>query len=105
MSSSRDALINRDIFYRFYAADSSYFSAKVRPALRYKRIPYVELLPTPDAYRKVIMARTGLGYIPILITPDDETWQDTSDILDALERRFPAPPLYPDSGVLRVIAY
>jgi len=51
------------------------------------------------------MARTGLGYIPILITPDDETWQDTSDILDALERRFPAPPLYPDSGVLRVIAY
>jgi glutathione S-transferase len=105
MPVSRDASINRDVFYRFYAAESSYFSAKVRPALRYKRVPFVELLPTPDVYRKVIMPRTGLGFIPILVTPDDETWQDTSDILDALERRFPDPPLYPDSAVLRVIGY
>ena len=31
--------------YRFYGAEISYFSAKVRPALRYKGIHYVELLP------------------------------------------------------------
>ena len=30
---------DRDVFYRFYASEFSYFSAKVRPALRYKRIP------------------------------------------------------------------
>jgi len=97
--------INRDVFYRFYAAEMSYFSAKVRPALRYKRIPYVEILPTPAVYRTVIVPRTGLAFIPVLETPDDETWQDTSDILDALEQRFPAPPLYPDAGVLRLLAY
>jgi glutathione S-transferase len=95
----------RDTFYRFYASEYSYFSAKLRPALRYKRVPYVELLATPAAYKNVIMSRTGLGFIPVLVTPDDETWQDTSDMLDALERRFPLPPLYPNHAVLRVLAY
>lgn len=90
--------------YRFYAAEPSYFSAKVRPALRYKRLPFTELLPTPAAYRDVIVPRTGLAFIPILITPEDETWQDTSDILDRLEARFPEPPLYPATPVQRVVA-
>ena len=36
--------------------------------------------------------------IPTVVTPEDETWQDTSDILDALERRFPDPPLIADDA-------
>lgn len=92
-------------FYRFYASEVSYFSAKVRPALRSKRIPYIELLATPEAYRQVIRPRTGLGFIPVIVTPEDETLQDTSEILDALEQRFPEPPLYPDAAVLRLAAY
>jgi glutathione S-transferase len=86
--------------YRFYAAEISYFSAKVRPALRYKGVHYLELLPD---YRNVILPRTGMAFIPIVVTPDDETWQDTSDILDALERRVPAPPLYPTTPVQRLV--
>ena len=42
--------------YRFYAAEPSYFSAKVRPFLRYKRVPYAEIAPTPEVYRNVIRA-------------------------------------------------
>jgi glutathione S-transferase len=53
----------------------------------------------------VILPRTGLGFIPILVTPEDETLQDTSEILDELERRFPEPPLYPPTPVQRVVAY
>jgi len=94
-----------DRCFRFYASDFSYFSAKVRPALRYKRLPYVELLATPEAYRRVIRPRTGLGFIPVIVTPEDDTWQDTSEILDALEARCPDPPLYPEAGLLRVLAY
>ncbi len=88
--------------YRFYGAEISYFSAKVRPALRYKGLRYAEL---PPDYRNVILPRTGLAFIPILVTPEDETLQDTSDILDALERRAPTPPLYPTSAVQRVVAF
>ena len=66
--STLDSAMQRDVFYRFYAADFSYFSAKVRPALRYKRIPYVEILTTPQAYRDVILQRTGLAFIPVVVT-------------------------------------
>lgn len=90
--------------YRVYAAEISYFSGKVRPAFRYKQVPFAELLPTPDAYRRVILPRTGLGFIPVVITPEDETWQDTSEILDALERRHPDPPLEPAGPVQRAAA-
>jgi glutathione S-transferase len=88
--------------YLFYGAEISYFSAKVRPALRYKGVPYWELLPD---YRGVIVPRTGFAFIPIVITPEDETWQDTSTILDLLEAREPTPPLYPTTPVQRVVAY
>ena len=91
--------------YRFYAAEVSYFSGKVRPMFRYKEIPYEEIQPTPEVYREVIIARTGLGFIPVVVTPDDHTLQDTSDILDELERRFPDPPVYPPTPVQRVVAY
>jgi len=88
--------------YRFYASEISYFSGKVRPALRMKRVPFDELLPTRTAYREVIRARTGLAMIPVVVTPDDETWQDSSDILDALDHRFPDPPLHPRTPVQRL---
>jgi glutathione S-transferase len=91
--------------YRFYAADVSYFSAKVRPALRAKRVPYIEVLPTAEAYRTVITPRTGLAMIPVLVTPEDETLQDSSDILDALEARFPEPAFFPITPVQRVTAF
>lgn len=97
--------VDRDHFYRLYGADVSYFTAKVRPALRYKRVPHVELLATPHAYREVIIPRTGLAFIPVVVTDDDQVWQDTSVILDHLERRFPEPPLYPTDPLLRVAAY
>ncbi len=94
--------MNDPDLYRFYAADVSYFSAKVRPALRYKRLHYTEILPTPDVFRNVIQKRTGLAFIPILVTPEDQTLQDTSEILDALELRHPEPPLEPGTPLQRV---
>jgi glutathione S-transferase len=87
--------------FRYYASEISYFSAKVRPALRYKGLHFTELLPDVPG---VILPRTGLAFIPILVTPEDETLQDTSDILDALEERIPSPPLYPPTPVQRVVS-
>src|SRR5262245_29842626 len=94
-----------DVRYRFYAAEVSYFSAKPRPALRYKHVPFDEVLPTPEAYREVIRPRTGLSQIPVLVTPEDEVFQDSSVILDELERRFPEPPLYPTTPRQRMLGY
>jgi glutathione S-transferase len=95
----------RDGRYRFYAAEQSYFSGKVRPALRAKAVPHWEILPTPDAYRRVIRPRVGMNVIPVVVTPEDETWQDSSDILDRLDARFPDPPLLPATPVQRIAAH
>jgi glutathione S-transferase len=90
--------------FRLIGAERSYFTAKARAALRAKRVCFEEILATPEAYRE-IRRRTGLAFIPVVVTPEDETWQDTSDILDTLEARFPEPALYPRTPVQRVAAY
>ena len=87
--------------YLFHGADVSYFSGKLRPALPQKNLWYREVVPN----LKEIVARTGVAFIPILVTPDGEAWQDTSTILDRLEAAHPSPPLYPTTPVQRVVAY
>ena len=85
--------------YQFLAFEVSYFSAKVRPALRYKGLWVDER----RADLAEIKRRTGLGFIPVVITPDDETWQDSTDIYHRLEERHPEPPLFA-KGVLQRVA-
>ena len=87
--------------YIFHAFEFSYFSAKVRPALRYKGLWVDER----RADFGEILRRTGLGFIPILVTPEDETWQDSTDIYDRLEARHPEPPLFPTTPVQRLAAH
>jgi glutathione S-transferase len=91
--------------FRMYGSEVSYFTAKARAALRAKGVFFEERLATPRAYREVLLPRTGLAFLPTIVTPEDETWQDTSDILDALERRFPEVPLYPRTPVQRLVAF
>ncbi len=87
--------------YLYHGADVSYFSGKVRPALPQKNLWYREVVPN----LKEIVGKTGVAFIPVLMTPDGEAWQDTSAILDRLEAAHPEPPLYPMTPVQRVVAY
>jgi glutathione S-transferase len=87
--------------YRFHAFEVSYFSAKVRPALRYKRLRYDEV----RADGREIKNRTGLGFIPIVITPGGETWQDSTVIYDMLEAHHPEPPLFPPTPLQTIAAH
>ena len=57
-----------DAPYQFHCFEVSYFSAKVRPALRYKGL-WVDERRADVAE---IQRRTGFGFIPMVITPDDE---------------------------------
>jgi len=87
--------------YIYHGADVSYFSGKARPALPQKNLWYREVTPN----MKEIVARTGVAFIPVLVTPDGDAWQDTSEILDRLELAHPEPPLYPRTPVQRIVAY
>jgi glutathione S-transferase len=90
---------------RIFGSPTSYYTAKVRAYLNYKAIPFEEILSTEEVYRDVIVARTGVWMIPVLITPDDTVVQDSSEIIDALERRFPVSAVCPDTPLQRLTAH
>jgi len=90
--------------YRLYGTPTSYYTAKVRAYLNYKTIPFEEVLTTEEIYRDVIVARTGVWMIPTLITPDDTVVQDSTEIIDLLEQRFPQSPVHPATPWQRVVA-
>jgi len=83
--------------YQLLGAEISYYTGKARAYLRYKDIPYEEVRATRDIYVNTILPRTGVAMMPVLISPDDIVVQDTSDIIDFLEARFPDASIYPET--------
>lgn len=85
-------------------AEVSLYTGKVRAYLKYKKIAFDEVLSTPDVYREIIIPRTGVRFIPVLISDDDVAVQDSSAIIDFLESRHPTPSIEPEGEVQRFVA-
>ncbi len=79
----------------------SYYSAKTRAYMSYKRIPFVETLDPANG--KKYQETTGKGMIPVVETPTGEILQDTTDIIDRLEADFPSRPVMPDDPMLMLV--
>lgn len=88
-----------------YGWHLSYYSGKVRCYLRHKQIPFVD---TPVDFVTLMMRvkrHTGAVVMPVVVTPQGEWLQDSSAIIDELERRFPERPVVPATPVRRFAAY
>ncbi|PHR60031.1 MAG: glutathione S-transferase [Robiginitomaculum sp.] len=90
--------------YQLIAAPLSLYSGKARGYLRWKNVGFTEVLSNAEVYKDVILPRVGWPVIPVLITPDDQTVQDTSDIIDYVEKCEPGPSVYPDGPVQKLAA-
>lgn len=90
--------------YSLYAVEGSYYAAKTRSQLLRKGIPFDELPCDRQAFAEVIVPRVGYPVVPVVITPDGETLQDTAEIFVALESRHPHPALMPATPVRRFAA-
>ena len=93
-----------DTKYTLIGSPCSLYTGKLRSYLRYKAIPFDETLSTQSCYKSVIIPRTGVCYIPVLVTPEDEVWQDTTVIIDKLESRFPNNPVATPDAVTNFLA-
>jgi len=82
----------------------SYYTGKVRCYLRYKEVPFEEVLGSADVYEKVIVPKTGVRFVPVLITPSGEAVQDSTDIIDYVERKHPKFGVYPSTPRQRFVA-
>jgi glutathione S-transferase len=90
--------------YRLYGWRVSYFTAKLRCYLNYKKIPYEEKpMNVIDLYHTA-KNKVGVSVMPILVTPQNEWLQDTKDIINEMERRFPERPVYPLTPCKRYVS-
>ncbi|HEY2772472.1 MAG TPA: glutathione S-transferase family protein [Candidatus Binatia bacterium] len=89
--------------WSFYAAPMSYFSAKIRPALQYKKIEFSEVWPTRDVQRRLI-DKTGVRYIPVIETDTGEWLQDSPRMLERIEDLRPSLPIFPEDASVRIVA-
>lgn len=90
--------------HTLYGGQVSLFTGKARAYLDWKGVPYTEKLSSRDVYRDIIIPRVGWPVIPVVITEDDETLQDTTDIIDYFEARDPDPSVYPETPCQRLAA-
>jgi glutathione S-transferase len=90
--------------HQLIGAMVSLYTGKVRAYLDYKGIPYTEVAARREIYRDVIVPRTGVRFIPVLISDDDIAVQDSTAIIDFLEQRHPQPSVYPSGPLQRWVA-
>ena len=78
----------------------SHYNEKVRWALDYKRIPHTRRSMMPGAHRLITKRLAGIDTSPVMQF-DDGAVGDSTAILQALEERYPKPPLMPANPVDR----
>jgi len=91
--------------YVLYGAYASFYTGKTRSYLRKKAIAFIERLPSHPRFREVVSPAARSKRIPILEAPDGAVIQDTTEIFEFLEARFPAPPALPPGPRQRLAAY
>lgn len=91
--------------YTLYGSYASYYTAKTRSYLRKKGIPFVERLPSDPVFREKVRAASGTARIPQLTTPEGAVLQDSVEIQDRLELRFPDLPAIPPTPRQRVFVH
>jgi glutathione S-transferase len=90
--------------YILYGGELSLFTGKVRAYMRYKGLNWEERAASREVYLNIILPNIGAPIIPVLETVGGEFVQDSTDIIDFLERRHPAVSVYPDAPLQRLIA-
>lgn len=74
----------------------SHFSEKVRWALDHKGVEHDRRTPPPGAHMLIALAKSrGASKTFPLLDLDGHTYSDSTEIVAALEQRYPEPPLYP----------
>ena len=88
--------------YRIFGAEMSPYSVKIRSYFRYKAIPHQWILRNAGSqaeYEKY----AKMPIIPLVVTPEDVGIQDSTPIIDQMEKLYPEPSIYPDEPVARFI--
>lgn len=84
-----------------YGAPCSLYTAKARACLRKNAIPFEERFQSHPRYREVILKAANNHRIPVVEFPDGAIVQDSTLIIDELQKRHPA--ITSPTGPLRIV--
>ena len=90
--------------YTLYGAAMSLYTGKTRAYLTYKKIPFEEVFSSLKVYKKIIIPNTGVRFIPVLKTPNNEYIQDTTAIMETLEQQFPQRSITPKNPIQQLVS-
>jgi glutathione S-transferase len=83
--------------YRIFGAEMSPYSVKVRAYFRYKAIPHQWILRNAESQAEY-QGYAKLPIIPLVVTPQQSGIQDSTPIIDQLEKLFPEPSVHPEGA-------
>ena len=89
--------------YKVIGAEWSPYSVKVRSYFRFKGIPH-EWIVSTTAAREEYKEHFKLPLVPLVLTPDDRTLQDSTPMIEALEAEFAEPTIYPQNDAMNFIS-
>jgi glutathione S-transferase len=89
--------------YRIIGAEMSPYSVKVRAYFRYKGIPHQWILRNA-ASRAEYEKHAKMPIIPLVVTPDGAGIQDSTPIIDQVEKLHPEPSIHPSDPVAKFIS-
>lgn len=91
--------------YVLYGSHASFYTARPRAQLRKMAVPFIERLPSAPRFRDHVRPTSGTHRIPQLEAPDGTVVQDSVEISDFLEARFPEAPARPPGPCQQVFAH
>ncbi len=89
--------------YRIFGVELSPYSVKVRSYFRYKELPHRWVVRGPASeaeYQKY----KKIPIVPLVVTPDDRGLQDSTPIIDGLEAQYPEPSIHPRDPVAAFVS-
>ncbi len=89
--------------YRIIGAEMSPYSVKVRSYFRYKAIPHQWILRNA-ASQAEFEKYARMPIVPLVVTPEGTGIQNSTPIIDAMERLYPEPSIHPDDTIANFIS-
>ena len=91
--------------YVLWGTPHSLYTGKVRSYLIKKGVSYRDMRPSHPDFGRRIAPLIGNFVVPVVETPDGRILQDSTEIIEHIERTVPAMPLIPDSPVQKAVAW
>ncbi len=89
--------------YRIFGAEMSPYSVKVRAYARYKNLPH-QWLNRGGENATEYAKYAKIQIVPLVVTPDGEGIQDSTPIIERLEREHPEPSIHPKDSALNFLS-